>query len=139
MIPALLLTLLLILFMVALWGIASSYKKSVEVEDLEEEISQLKKRLKKLRTKNKASRKGSTGATLMKSNPSSVSNDPIEPPTKQDLLNLKALLRLERGCLQYKNASIYWVTYEQGKYRWQRLGSLMNLSTMLEEARSSPS
>lgn len=135
MISALLLTLLLILFMVASWSIVQWHNKAVEVEDLEEEISKLKKRLKKLRAKNNASRKSSIGATLTKSNPSSISN-PIAPPSKQDLANLKTLLRLERGCLQFKNNAIYWVCYEEGKYHWKRVGSLMNLSSILERART---
>lgn len=99
MFPAFILTLLLILFMVASWNMVDSYRKSVKIETLEDEISRLKSRLKKLRRKNNPSRKSSEN-DLTKSNPSSVSNSiAIVPPSKQDLevsLTEKSDLRVRK-------------------------------------------
>ena len=63
----------------------------------------------------------------------------IDPPTKQELAQLKEALEIERGSLQYKRrgAGIYHVVYKAGKHRWKHVGSWIELKERLEEKISS--
>lgn len=53
----------------------------------------------------------------------------IDPPTKEQLHKLKEALDIGKGSLQYKKRGqgVYHVTYENGKYQWQYLGSWSEL------------
>ena len=63
--------------------------------------------------------------------------EPLEPPTKEELHMLKEVLKLDKGSLHYKRRGegIYHVVYDSAtkKYRWTHLGSWSELKTKITE------
>jgi len=62
---------------------------------------------------------------------SSVSAELLEKPMKKQLAALKEKLGIKRGCVTYKDGSVYLVTSEEKKHVWRKLGRWRDLATSL--------
>lgn len=76
-----------------------------------------------------------SGHATVRTNSQKAKTVNVDPPTREELQQLKEMLGIEKGSLQYKRrgAGIYLVTYERGKHVWKYLGSWIRLKEKLKE------
>ena len=62
------------------------------------------------------------------------SNEPGNPPRREQLNKLKEALGLDVGSLQYKKRGqgVYHVLYDEGKHKWRFIGSWLDLREKLQ-------
>jgi len=55
-----------------------------------------------------------------------------DEPTKEELEQLREVLKIEKGSLSYKSGSVYNIVYQNKKHVWNCLGSWLVLKEQLE-------